>query len=110
MSLYADYLREKTTDEIIETDIGFATYRYLEEKKTVYIVDIFVVKEKRNHLVASQLADMIVKEAKINGATKLLGSVIPSNKNSTSSLKVLLGYGMTLDSATNDFLLFKKEI
>lgn len=110
MSLYANYLFEKTNDHIIETDISYATYRYIDEGKTVYIVDIYVLPEFREEDHASDLANGIVTLAKEKGCNKLLGSVIPSAKNSTVSLKVLLGYGMTLESATNDFIVFKKEI
>jgi len=110
MSMYAEYLREKTNDHILETSRGFATYRYLDEGKTVYLVDIYVVPQFRKTKEASNMADQIVDEAKKKGCTKLLGSVVPSTKNSTVSLKVLLGYGMSLDSCTNDFILFKKEL
>ena len=56
------------------------------------------------------MADEIAKIAKKEGCTKMLGSVVPSAKNSTISLKVLLAYGMTLQSSTNDFIIFEKEI
>lgn len=110
MSLYAEYLREKTEDQILETNDGFATYRYIDfhEEKAVYIIDIYVIPSKRQKNIASQLADEIV--ALSPGCKYLLGSVIPSNKSSTISLKVLLGYGMNLDSCSTDFILFKKEL
>ena len=109
MSLYAEYLKEKTSDQIIENEKGFITYRYVDEK-TVYIIDLFILPDFRRDHVASLLADSIVEEAKKKGCTKLLGSVVPSNKNSNTSLKVLLGYGMVLESSSNDFIVFKKEI
>lgn len=109
MSMWANYLREKTEDLIRETDQGFATYRYIDDK-TVYIVDLYVKPDFRQTNVASEIADSIVSEAKHKGCNKLLGSVVPSNKNSTISLKVLLGYGMTLKSSTNDFIVFEKEL
>jgi len=110
MSQYADYLKERSNDLIIEGPEGFATYRYLDNKKTVYIVDIYTVPDFRQKGQASWLADAIVKEAKDRGCTELIGSVVPSMKNSTASLKVLLGYGMSLASAASDFILFRKEI
>lgn len=110
MSMYAKYIKEKTTDNILETDKGFATYRYLDNNKTVYIIDIYVLPDFRKTNVASTIADDIVKEAKVLGCTNLLGSVVPSNKSSTASLRVLLAYGMTLESSTNDFIIFKKDI
>lgn len=110
MSMYGAYLREKTQDSIIETEHGFATYRYLDNDKTVYIIDIYVLPDFRKSTVASTIADNIVEEAKKRGCTKLLGSVVPSNKNSTASLKVLLAYGMVLESSSADFIVFSKEI
>lgn len=112
MSIYAEYLREKTDDEIIETSEGFATYRYTDHNTipSVYIVDIYIIPNKRRTHAASAIADSIVELARKNGCLKLLGSVVPSNKNSTDSLRVLLAYGMTLDSSSNDFILFKKDL
>lgn len=109
MSLYAEYLRERTNDEIIETEKGFATYRYT-DPTTVYIVDIYVRPDFRRSGESSNLADSIVELAKIRGCTKLIGTVVPSAKGSTTSLKVLLGYGMSLESSGNDFIIMKKDI
>ena len=108
MSLYAEYLRERTSDEILETSRGFATYRYLDQ--TVYIVDIYVVPQFRQTGEASQMADAIAKEAKEKGCVKMIGSVVPSSRGSTNSVKVLLAYGMKLASSGQDFILFEKEL
>lgn len=110
MYMYGKYLSEKTNDYLVETDQGFATYRYLDDGKTVYIIDLYVLPDFRQTKIASTIADNIVREAKEKGCNKLLGSIVPSNKNSTDSVRVLLAYGMSLESSTNDFILFKKEI
>lgn len=109
LSLYADYLREHRGDETIEDEQGFVTYRYIDEK-TVYIVDCYIAPEYRRTHKVSVMADKVVDAAKLRGCTKLLGTVHPSGKNSTISLKLLLGYGMTLQSCTNDLIVFEKEI
>ena len=109
-SLYAQYLAERTEDSIIETEVGFASYRYLNQGKSVYIVDIYVSPKQRKEGLASLMADKVASIAKEKGCTELLGSVVPSAKGSTTSLKVLLGYGMTLLSASNDFIVFRKDI
>jgi ribosomal protein S18 acetylase RimI-like enzyme len=113
MSLYAKYLTEKTEDMILEREHGFATYRIttdLNEQKTVYIIDIYVDSDFRKSGLASQMADEITEIAKKENCTKMFGSVVPSTKNSTASLSVLLAYGMKLNSSTNDFILFEKEL
>jgi ribosomal protein S18 acetylase RimI-like enzyme len=109
MSLYADYLKERTDDQIVETDYGFATYRFLDEKQ-VYIVDIYIVPEKRRHYLASAIADIIVERAKAKGCVEVFGSVVPSAKNSDVSMKALLGYGMKPIAIKEAMVIFKKDI
>ncbi len=109
MSLFADYLAEFSDKNVIETPQGFATYTF-PDKETVYIEDIYVAPSFRKSKKASEMADQIVCIARERGCSKLLGSVIPTAKNSTASLKVLLGYGMVLHSSTTNFVLFKKDI
>jgi predicted GNAT family acetyltransferase len=108
--MYADYLREKSNDQIIENEHGFASYRYLNDGKSVYIIDIYILSSARKHGSASAMADLIVGEAKKIGCSELLGTVVPSSKNSTDSLRVLLGYGMSLYSSSQDLILFRKDI
>ncbi len=111
VSLYAEYLKERTDDGIVETDEGFATYRYLDNGHTVYIIDIYVVPEARKKGVASQLADKIMGIAKEEkGCTCMLGTVQTSAKGSTISLKALLGYGMELHAVNGDAIILKKDI
>lgn len=109
MSHYADYVHERTEDHVFETAEGFATYRYL-DNNGVYIVDIYVAPGQRKTGIAAYLADEIVKMAKVRGCKELFGSVVPSAKGSTASLKVLLGYGMALHSSADNFIVFRKEI
>lgn len=109
MSYYADYLRERTDDEIVETQAGFASYRFL-NKDQCYIIDIYVVPEMRKNGAASQLASEIITIAKARGCTQLIGTVCVTAKNSDISLKVLQAYGMTLKSAQNEVIILKKDI
>ena len=110
MSLYADYLRERTKDIIIEDQEGFATYRYMDDLKTVYIIDIYTVPEARHSYHATRLADQIAENARRVGCTSMIGTVVPSAKGSTTSLKVLLSYGMTLQSAGPDYIVMRKDL
>lgn len=109
MSDYADYVRERLGDEIIENECGFATYRFI-EGGFCYIVDIYIKPEFRKTYNATTLADEITKIAKFKGCHTLLGSIVPTANSSTASLKVLLGYGMTLQSSQQNLIYFKKEI
>lgn len=108
--MHAKYIEERMGDSIIETDKGYITYRYLNDGKTVYIVDLYVLPEYRQDKVASGLADFVADLAKDKGAVEMFGTVDPRAKNPTDNLKVLLGYGMTLVSSSNEMILFRKDI
>ncbi len=109
MSLYADYLLERTDDKIIELDNGFATYRYLNNDQ-VYIIDIYVKPNVRKIGMASELADLICTEAKSRGCKELIGTVNLTCKGIENSIKILLAYGMTPSSAYDNTIFFKKEL
>lgn len=108
MSLFGQYIYERQNKSILEDEFGFATYYF--QGDCCYIEDIYVVKEKRKENLASKYADKIAEEAKSKGMKYLVGSVKPSANGSTTSLKVLLGYGFELVSAQEDFIWFKKEL
>jgi ribosomal protein S18 acetylase RimI-like enzyme len=107
-SLYAQYLSEREGREIVETPLGFATYHI--QGPDVYIVDIYVIPECRTKGIAAEMADEIAKRARAKGCTTMFGTVVPSVAGSTASLKVLLAYGFSLASSTNDFIVMKKGI
>lgn len=109
MSLYAEYLQERTEDFILENDKGFVTWRYLNERQ-VYLIDIYVVPEFRRSQVATTLADYVASIAKNTGRTELFGTVVPSAKGSNASLKVLWDYGMILYKAEPNLIVMRKDI
>ncbi len=110
MSLYADYLFERTNDKILEGPSGFVTYRYMDDGKSVYIIDIYTVPEERKKKSASILADLVAEEARGKGCTQMLGTVVPSMKGSTASVKVLFAYGFEILSASHDVIVFRKDL
>jgi GNAT superfamily N-acetyltransferase len=103
-------LTERTNDQILETEHGFATYRFIPDQKAVYIIDIFVDRDFRDQGLAGLMADKIAEIAKKQGYVKMLGSVVPSFKGSGTGLNVLLSYGMTLKAASQDFITLEKDI
>ena len=112
MKMYGDYIKERLGDEMISSENGFATYRLIDHcgQPAVYIIDLYVRPDFRKENIASELADEVVKKGCAAGCKHLIGTVVPSSNNSTNSLKVLLGYGMNLYSASTDLIVFKKEI
>jgi len=107
--MYADYLKERTGDDLIQSEKGFATFRFIDEK-TVYLVDLFVKKEFRNIGEANFLADQVCALAKQKGCNKLIGTVAPNTNGATANLKHLLGYGMSLVRSDTSLIVFEKEI
>lgn len=107
-SLYAEYLLEKTDHMIIEIPEGFITYKYINQ--SVYMMDLYIRPEFRKMGFSTKLMNAVVKEAKDKGCVELLGSIIPSNKNSTESLRVFLKNDVILVSASNDFIVLRKDI
>jgi predicted GNAT family acetyltransferase len=108
LSLYGQYVIEREGMEIIETEISFVTYYFVE--KECYIKDVFVKEEHRKTGEATRLGDEVAKIAKSKGCTKLYGTVCPTAKGSTESLKFLLAYGFKLDSSVANFIALVKEL
>lgn len=109
MSLYSAYIRERTNKDIIEIPEGFVVYEFI-NNTTVYIEEIFVLPEHRRSDIARDLANQVLGIAKEKGYSKVLGSVDTRARNAEDSIKVLLAYGMTLDSANQNLIIFKKDI
>lgn len=108
MSLYGQYIKERENKNIIENEVGFATFYFNQD--CCYIEDIFVVPEQRKSHQAARFADEISIYAKEKGCKWLIGSVKPSASGSTESLKVLLAYGFKLSTAYDDQIYFKKDL
>lgn len=107
-SLYAQYIEERLGKKIIETTSGFATYFYIQDG--AYIEDIYVHPDFRMSGEASKIADQIASIARDKGYQKMYGSIKPSAKGSTESLKVLLAYGFSLLESNTDSIFLVKGI
>lgn len=94
--------------DVFETEDGFAVY--IISDQVCYIKEIYIKPEVRVQKKASDIANAIEAIAREKGCLKLLGTVVPSAKHSTQSLKVLLAYGFKLQSSQNDLIWFEKEI
>lgn len=113
MSHHADYIRERLGKLVHERSEGFAVYWYLTHPRwgeCVYLEDIYVAPEYRKSGVGAQMADEIAEEARGRGVFTMLGSVNPNANFATTSLKVLLAYGMTLDGIEDGLVMFSKDI
>jgi hypothetical protein len=108
MSLYSDYVHERTDKHVYETTKGFIVYSFTED--ALYIEDVYVVKQYRRQRTCFEFGDYAAGIARFKGKSKLLGSVMVNTKGASESMQMLLAYGFKLDSSTNNFILLKKEL
>lgn len=108
--MWHDYLKEREGVEVVENGYGFATYRFVTEG--CYLVDLYIKPEHRRGGHASHLGDLVCEVAKARGVTKLIGSVSlsPGVADPTTSIAVLLAYGMRVAGLSGEMLYFEKEI
>ena len=109
-SLFAQYKKEREGVEIVETDVSFATYKFVNGGDTVYIIDVYVKPEARRSHAAIELGNVIVEIAKNRGAKYVLGSVDPLTNGATESIKGLIAWGMKVLKIEGRLILFRKEI
>jgi Acetyltransferase (GNAT) family len=106
--MYAEYLKEREGKNVLENEHGFVVFKYFDE--FTYIIDIYVKPEMRKSHVASVLANEVCAISKALGKKQILGSVDVRANGATDSLKVLLAYGMHVDSIDGQVIYFKKDI
>ena len=110
MSLYAQFIREASTDSIIENEEGFVTYRYLNDGHSVYMIDVYVIPSARIKGIFLDFVDAIIKEAKEKGCKEILGTISMTNPNRTMIMRGHMAYGMQLDSVANNAIILRKDI
>jgi|SRR5271165_3158305 len=106
--MYADYLKEFSAKHMFYNDKGFTIYEINGED--CYIQEIYVRPEFRDQNVAKELQTEVTKIAKELGCKRLLGSVIPSVKQSSRNLSMLLKDGFKLNSSSMNFIVVSKDI
>lgn len=106
--MWSEYIKEREGFETLETEKGVATYKISGEE--CYIKDIYVSKDHRKSGEGSRIGDIISDIARINGCTRLTGSVVPSLNGSTESLAALIRYGFKIHSCAQDFIILVKEL
>ncbi len=108
MSLYSEYILEREGKLIVECEEGFATY--LIDGENCYIVDLYVRPAARKSGLAAKMADEIADRARALDCKWLLGTVNPATQGATTSLKVLLAYGMELAGIKDNLIWFSQKL
>lgn len=107
-SLYAEYIKAREDFDCLEKTFGFATYKISGDD--CYIRDIYVIPEMRNQGGARLICDEIRDFANRSGCKNLIGTVQPSTKGATTSMRAILAYGFEVFSSQNDFIVFKLSL
>lgn len=108
MSPWAQYAKERNSEDSIEYAWGFLTYRVINQVCEIY--DIFVVPEERRSGKATQLANEITELALKAGCNILVGFIWPAGAGATASMQSLLYYGFKLHSNDGARIILTKEI
>lgn len=108
MSLYGDYIKESFSRNIVETEYGFATYEFLDDK--ICTVDGFIKPEFRKLGYARKMMDEIVKIGKSKGMKYLCCPVNSLINNADISHTCHKKYGMKLYKISADNIIYIKEI
>ena len=108
-SLYARYIKERLGFGIIESEDGFISFCYPTDK-IVYMVDSYVVPEKRNFFFLKSMADQICDAARKEGKEIALASVETTSNNAIRSAKVLKAYGMKEYRVEGTMIFYSKSL
>ena len=113
MSLYADYLAERTDDQVIENEHGFVTFRFLaadDGASACFIVDMYVRPDMRLLGIGKKLADEVTSKAEARGCRELICTTFSHCKGWRDSQKAIVAYGFTPVNNVGDMTIFKKDL
>ena len=108
MSLWADYIKEREGNDVIEEPFGFIEYSIA--LPFLRIESIFIAKEQRDNGRGSDLANRVTQIAREASATHLWASVWIGALNATESLKAILAYGFQVTALQNDCIILTRDI
>ena len=108
-SHWANYVEERLGVHTIENEDGFVTYHFT--NGACYIVDVYVVKEKRKTGTAKKFLALLEEESLGAGIMTLVGQVNPLAAGATDSLKMQFALGFEIETvAPNGTIFLKKSL
>jgi len=110
MSMYADYVKERTSRSILETEYGFVVFSYEGEDYTLFIHELFVRKESRRRGHGARMIEELILDAGKRGAQQIVGCVDPRALNADESMKIILAYGLKPYGIHGEFVAFGRKI
>lgn len=107
-TLYAKLIAERANGKVIEDEFGFLTYRC--DGSECFLIDIYVVPEKRSSGHGRSLIDRLVEAAKDSGAFIISSNVYLSDPGATNTLLAAIMVGFRVASANAGVLFLTKEV
>lgn len=107
-TLYAKYLKERESAELLEKDWGFATYKLGPDY--VYLQDIYVDESERQSGKGVELMNEVAEIARAKGIKTLLGSVDTGAPFATTMMTIMIKQGFKLMSCSGNLIYLKKDI
>ena len=107
MSLYGQYIKEIFNRDEIEKEHGFATYEI--KGKYCYIIDVYVVPEKRESGYATELVEDVEDMAKKSGCEYMITTADIKNVQDRN-LKLIQKFGYKTLRIDKKGIYFIKEL
>lgn len=108
IDLYKRYLLERENTHLYAEDDCFITYEFCDGY--VYIVDMYVVPEKRNAGTCRRISEVVEAIAKERGYSNVVGTVCTSTNNWEQSLAVIKRGGYNEYERQGDMIYLVKKI
>jgi hypothetical protein len=106
-SLYAKYIQEREGAEIIESEHGFISYKFLGDQ--CLVLDMFVEKSSRGNGHFKGLFSELEQKAKNAFCVQVCGRIFLADKNHKTTLFAVLSIGCEIARADGDcFYIIKK--
>ena len=109
MELYKKFLAERDRATVYYNEFGFVTYS-IAPSDFMYFSEFYVVLEKRNTREAYKLWQFILKTAKDNNCSSIIGSVDITTNNWKLSEKLMLKAGFNQSAISGNLKYFIKNI
>jgi ribosomal protein S18 acetylase RimI-like enzyme len=108
MQLYRAYLKERENAELIERSWGWCSYRV--EADHVYLIDIYVLPQYRQHGKGTELLAAVENVARECGRPAVLGSIATNVQGADKMYNIMHGLGFKIHSSDKDIIYMIKEI
>jgi ribosomal protein S18 acetylase RimI-like enzyme len=106
MYLWQEYIKERQDAKMICLEVGFITYRELEDD-SIFICDFFVLPEHRKNGIGNKLVDMLIER---ENPKVLYASSDTDSLNWEQSHRFIINWGLEELGRDEETVYYGKEI